>query len=534
MRDDATLERTTATAAAQARVLEMIASGKPLREVLVALVNVLESDCPGLLGSALLLDEGGTRLRHIAAPSLPPEYCRAIDGQPIGPRAGSCGTAAFRRAQVIVEDIERDPLWADYRALAGAHRLRACWSTPIADPQGRVLGTLALYSREPARPTGHHHRLIGMATHTAAIAIARANVEQERARLAHALGERVKELAVLHAASRLFQSERSIDAGLLEELALLLPPGWQFPEICVARIIYGELQARTPGWRESAWRQSARFGTGDGQAGLVEVAYLEQRPADAEGPFLAEERKLIDSIAELIGAHFERIRAGDELQQSFSRLRELSRRLMDVEEDARRRINRELHDRIGQNLSTLNLNLNVIRERIPEDPSRDLARRIDGAQKLLEATILQMRNVMAALHPLALDDLGLLAALRVHAEPFSASIATPVVVQGDDVAPRLPPPVEMSLFRIAQEALANAAKHAHAGRIDVTLVNGDDLVRLTIADDGVGFDAGRPRAQSWGFSIMRERARATGLALRIESEPGRGTRVVVEAKRGSA
>lgn len=532
--DIAARKRTEAVLDGQGRALELIALGAPLPRTLELLVRTVEEQAPGMLGSVLLLDADGVHLRHGAAPSLPEAYVRGIDGEPIGPSAGSCGTAAYRREAVIVEDIAADPLWRDYRELAAAHGLRACWSTPILDAQRRVLGTFAMYFGTARRPDEYHLQLIAMATHVAAIAIARSHVAQERARLAHALGERVKELAVLHAASRLLGRERPIDRGLLEELVLLLAPGWQFPEICVARITYGDLEAKTPGWRETAWKQSAGFRTGDGRTGQVDVAYLAERPADAEGPFLAEERKLIDSFAELIGAHFERFRAVDELQRAFSQLRELSQRLMDVEEDARRRINRELHDRIGQNLSTLNLNLSVIRERIPQEAQRDLAGRIEGAQRLLEATILQMRNVMAELHPLALDDLGLLAALHAHAEPLSASIATPVAVQGDEVTPRLPPPVEMSLFRIAQEALANAAKHAQADRIDVTLANGAELVRMTISDDGVGFDTARPRAQSWGFNIMRERARAAGLALRIESEAGRGTRVVVEAKRESA
>jgi signal transduction histidine kinase len=406
--DIAARKRAEAVLDGQGRALEQIALGAPLPRTLELLVRTVEEQAPGMLGSVLLLDADGVHLRHGAAPSLPEAYMRGIDGEPIGPSAGSCGTAAYRREAVIVEDIATDPLWRDYRELAAAHGLRACWSTPILDPERRVLGTFAMYFRTTRRPDEDHLQLVAMATHVAAIAIARAHVEQERARLAL------------------------------------------------------------------------------------------------------------------------------EVQQSFSQLRELSRRLMDADEDARRRINRELHDRIGQNLSTLALNLSVIRERIPEDPSPDLVGRIDRAQKLLEATILQMRNVMAELHPLALDDLGLLAALHAYAEPFSASIATPVVVQGDDVAPRLPPPVEMSLFRIAQEALANAAKHAQAERIEVTLANRADLVRLTIADDGVGFDTHRPRVQSWGFNIMHERARAAGLALRIDSGAGRGTRVVVEAKRGSA
>ena len=179
--------RETALVAAQGRVLEMIATGAPIQETLEALVRTIEADSPELLGSILLLDEDGRHLRHGAAPSLPKAYSRAIDGGTIGPRAGSCGTAAFRREQVIAADIEIDPLWADYRELAAAHGLRACWSTPIFDANRRVLGTFAMYFRAPALPTDRHAQLIELATHTAAIAIVNMKGERERTNLMHAL-----------------------------------------------------------------------------------------------------------------------------------------------------------------------------------------------------------------------------------------------------------------------------------------------------------------------------------------------------------
>ncbi|PIP42185.1 MAG: hypothetical protein COX19_01680, partial [Desulfobacterales bacterium CG23_combo_of_CG06-09_8_20_14_all_51_8] len=131
-----------------------------------------------MLASILLLDADGIHVRHAAAPSLPDAFIRAVDGQPIGERAGSCGTAAWRREQVIVEDIAIDPLWADYRELAAAHGLRACWSTPIFAADNLVLGTFALYYGAPALPTAYHQRLITMTTHCAAIAIARKREEE--------------------------------------------------------------------------------------------------------------------------------------------------------------------------------------------------------------------------------------------------------------------------------------------------------------------------------------------------------------------
>lgn len=161
----------------QKRVLELIATGASLPESLTALVQLIESHAPGMLGSVLLLDDDGVHVRHGAAPSLPAEFVAAVDGQPIGPVAGSCGTAAFRKEAVFVEDIATDPLWAEYKAAALPHGLRACWSTPILDASGIVLGTFAMYYREPSLPQPEHLRLIDIATQTAAIAISRHRAE---------------------------------------------------------------------------------------------------------------------------------------------------------------------------------------------------------------------------------------------------------------------------------------------------------------------------------------------------------------------
>ena len=123
--------------AGQAEVLEMIAMGAPLGDVLTKLVLIIETQVPGLMASVLLLDEDGLHLRHGAAPSLPPEYTNAIDGVGIGDKVGSCATAAYRKQAVIVTDISCDPLWDDYRAIAAQFGLRSCWSTPVMSQKRR-------------------------------------------------------------------------------------------------------------------------------------------------------------------------------------------------------------------------------------------------------------------------------------------------------------------------------------------------------------------------------------------------------------
>ncbi|OGB25510.1 MAG: hypothetical protein A3I66_16140 [Burkholderiales bacterium RIFCSPLOWO2_02_FULL_57_36] len=178
MEDITARKRNEGLIAGQKQVLETMARGAPLKETLTALLQVIESQSSDMLCSVLLLDDDGIHLRHGAAPSLSKEYMQAIDGVAIGARAGSCGTAAFKGEPVIVEDIAQDPLWDDYRELALPHGLSACWSTPILDSAGRVLGTFAMYYRMPCRPTALHMELIQVATHTAAIAISQKQAEQ--------------------------------------------------------------------------------------------------------------------------------------------------------------------------------------------------------------------------------------------------------------------------------------------------------------------------------------------------------------------
>lgn len=158
----------------QAAILEQLAAGTELPAVLDSLARQLEhrGAATGMRCSILLLDERGC-LHNGASPSLPAAYVAAIEGVSIGPSAGSCGTAAFRRQRVIVDDIQQDPLWAPWRELAAAHDLRACWSEPILGHRGEVLGTLAMYYSEPRRPLDAELRLIGTAAKLAAITMHR-------------------------------------------------------------------------------------------------------------------------------------------------------------------------------------------------------------------------------------------------------------------------------------------------------------------------------------------------------------------------
>ena len=181
--------RTMQLLAWEKSALELIGSVASLPVVLDGLMRGLERQVPGALCSVLLLDDDGVHLRHGAAPSLPPAYNKAVDGVVIGPAAGSCGTAAYLKRQVIVADIASDPLWADYSQLALAHGLRACWSTPIHGNEDKILGTFAIYFRAPRQPVPHDLDLLTRAVHITRMAIERKQAEENVRKLKIALDE---------------------------------------------------------------------------------------------------------------------------------------------------------------------------------------------------------------------------------------------------------------------------------------------------------------------------------------------------------
>ncbi|MYM24999.1 GAF domain-containing protein [Duganella sp. FT135W] len=160
-------------------LLEMIARGAPLQETLDKLVRLIEGQLDQGSCTVMLLNADGATVQSAAGPSMPSDYMNALNGLPIGPAAGSCGTAMYRKETVIVSDILNDPLWAPYRNAAAHYGLRACWSMPILLDQDTVLGSFAMYYREERSPTEEDRRLIHAATHLAGIAIGRMRREEE-------------------------------------------------------------------------------------------------------------------------------------------------------------------------------------------------------------------------------------------------------------------------------------------------------------------------------------------------------------------
>lgn len=211
---------------------------------------------------------------------------------------------------------------------------------------------------------------------------------------------------------------------------------------------------------------------------------------------------------------------------------EASRRLVAVQETERRRLANDLHDLVGQKLTALNIDLNIIQGQLASNGDLQIQARLRDSLGLVEETTASIRDVMVALRPAVLDDYGLAAGLRWFAQQFTKRNEVPVrVLETHPGSGRVPPRVEEAMFRIAQEAFANIAKYAEASCVTVTFEHAPGSLRMTIEDDGRGFDLEqiRPAGKEggWGLMVMRERAAAIGGDFQVEAAPGRGTRIVV-------
>ena len=217
------------------------------------------------------------------------------------------------------------------------------------------------------------------------------------------------------------------------------------------------------------------------------------------------------------------------LNRASSELRSALRHLADVQDDERRRLAAELHDIVGQNISALCVEVAMARDQLDPATSAGLVERLARASTLARQSVESIRNVMAELRPPGLDELGLAAALRWHAERLQSRTGIAVQLQLDESLPRPCAAVEDALLRVTAEALGNAARHSAARTIQIRLEVRSDTVALEIADDGRGFDAENPtprtESSGWGLTIMKERALAVGAELRVVSAPGAGTRV---------
>ena len=587
-------KRAEALLAAENKILEMVATGRPLVVILDGLCRLVDTLCDKSLASILLIDPNGRCLRRGAGPSLPEAFMAAMDGGEIGPCVGSCGTAAYRKEQVIVSDIVTDPLWANYRELALANGLRSGWSTPILSSDGSVLGVFGIYGREPRSPTPQHLHTIKQITHLASVAIERKQAaESLRASELLARGQLDALTHTLDALAQESDTDRLLEHVLrtiIEQSDALSVSVWdREPDgdslEVFALIEDGCFQTRrggtlhpasrliTLGQDHPVWKEILHTGL---HAVLEDIDQPVVRMRVGMGPDATWHDVLDDAdlspallrfkshlremgvhtilfvpmliagrVSGFIGIRFS-LRRGFrqeeiELTRALAHQATLAMQLTRLSAQSRQsavmaernRMARDIHDTLAQGFTGVIVQLEAAGEAMSQSRTARVSDHLNQAGELARESLREARRSVQALRPQALEGKQVSEALKDLIEKMTrgTTVHAEFTLQGNQQ--KLPPEWEANLLRIGQEVLTNVLRHARASTFNVLLVFDSGEIRLNLRDDGCGFDPKR-RHEGFGLQGMRERAEGMGGQLSIESANGKGTMISIVLPLASA
>ena len=564
LRDISDRKKAEALLAAEKRILEMIATGVALKEILSALCLFIEEQRSGTLASVLLLNPDGAHLDSIAGPSLPEEWTQQMESLPIGPCAGSCGTAAYRRSQVIVSDIATNSLWdvPEHRAAALKHGLRASWSNPVLSSKGKVLGTFCMYYRERRTPTSQDLELIELATHLVRVAI-----ERDRAEEALRASERVVRgqvealtysldvLATAPAPDKFLGQMLSTIARLLAAQSVIL---WLLDEsndsLALRAWADGTNSAkvdpehpfvRNPAsWKNDPALQELFF---SGAPVACEDINHDPNISGALREYLKSggTRKFL-RIPTLVGGRvrgFIGIRHGNrppyrpeeiELAQALAHQAMLAIQLNEFAEQSRQaaileernRLARDIHDTLAQGFTGVIVQLEAVEDAIACCRRKEANEHLRRAGELARRSLNEARRSVHALRPQALEGGNFWDALKGLVKNTTAGTALHTTFSLRGKLRHLPLAWQENLLHIGQEALTNALKYAHPRNFETRLTFNAKELRLELRDDGDGFKV-KERHDGFGLAGMRERVEQMGGKLNISSARGKGTEIVV-------
>ena len=564
LRDISERKKAEALLAAEKRLLEMIATGIPLKQILNALCQIIEEQRPGTLASVLLMNRDRIHLDVAAGPNLPRAWTRQMELLPIGPCAGSCGTAAYRGSPVIVSDIATDPLWdvSEHRAAALKHGLRASWSNPVLSWKGEVLGTFCMYYREPRRPTSPDFELIELATHLVRVAI-----ERDRAQEALRASERVarshvevmmRSLDVLatEAAPEKFIAEmlRTIGQHLRALRVMLFLRNPQDDAVRMHLVIEDDRQVaphsdhpfvnKPCGWKKRPLLQELLFTKSpvvvddiDGDARL-EPKFREYLKRHRVQRFMAIPMFVSGELRGFIGIHHSEKGAyrGDEIELAQALAHHVmlaahGQELVEQQREAailkeRTRMARDIHDTLAQGFTGVIVQMEAAEEALLDDDQEQAVGHVRRARELARDSLGEARRSVHALRPQALEKAAFTDALQAIIKNTAAGTALRTEFRITGNPRELEPAVEENLLHIGQEALTNALRHAHATRFHARLNFDSDAVYLELRDNGVGFIVDGINDGGIGLIGMRERADQIGATVEVSSKPGVGTRVL--------
>lgn len=329
--------------------------------------------------------------------------------------------------------------------------------------------------------------------------------------------------------SPVMQEHRTLIIGdVRDESRWVWQPGTeQIVSWCSAPLVHGK---ECIGWLCVDWPEPGFF---TAEHGRVVRAFADQSVVAIENARLFERaRELSDILEYKVNDRTRQLRdAHDEIAQKATELQALWRRLIDVQEQERQRIAYDLHDSVAQSILASTYKLHAIRRRVADNP--DLTQRLIDCQQTLDATLQEMKQIIYALRPTLLDELGLVAALESYAGSLEKHDAPKVNLTIEGAPFPLPPDVELAIFRIVQEACQNSLRHAAGSVLELELEFSDDRVKVRISDDGEGF-VSQQQSPGLGLVGIRERSQSVGGELAIDTAPGKGTSVILTVPRSIA
>jgi len=331
----------------------------------------------------------------------------------------------------------------------------------------------------------------------------------------HALGERVKELNCLYKISYLVEKYGISLEKILPGIVNIIPPAWQYPDITCARIVLDDNIFTTEKFQDTPWRQSSPIIVKGKKVGSLEVYYLEEKPESYEGPFLKEERYLIDVIAKRIGEIIER--------------KLLERQVLEVSEWEQKRIGQDLHDSLSQQLAGIAFLCKGIQKKTASRSSQEF-KDIEEIVHLIDDAITKTKSLARGLYPVRLEAHGFTTAIddlannieRLFGISCRFQYEEPFLIHDNIMATHL--------YRITQEAVNNAIRHGRATKITICLESKQDGATLTITNNGRPFRRGPKDYHGMGISIMKYRAGLIGASLDIRKGALRGTTVTCAFK----
>jgi PAS domain S-box-containing protein len=523
---DVTLrKKQNALLALEKKVLELN-TGK--RMSLQALLNFflkgIQQIFPGMYCIVMTLDEDSLSVKLLSAPGLPAIYAHAIDGLPIGPNAGSCGTAMYRKETVIVSDIATDPLWDDCRELALKFGLRACWSIPVVNDRDEVLAAFSVYYTAAKAPTDAEMDIFERIASLITIIIESKKAEEELSisNERYTLATKATNDAIwdrdLHTGLCFWGEGFYQQFGYKPGAKLRAGKFWEthIHPRDRDRILKGMARFRENG-KKDLWLEEYRFKKSDGSYALV---------SDRGFLVFNKEGKAIRMVGSMQDITEKKEMEERLLQQEVNKQKLVAQAMVDAQEKERAEIGKELHDNINQILSTTKLYLELAKS--DNEQRLNLINRSAGN---IHNAIREIRNISRSLVPASIGDLGLIDSLTdlVESLQLTRAIQAEFHPMGN-FDEKLSDKTKLMLFRIIQEQVNNVLKHSGARHLVIELIleETENRIELNITDDGKGFNPEKVRKKGLGLSNIRSRADLFGGKVTIQSAPGRGCKLKVQ------